>query len=93
MSTQFDPDGWQYATTLDSPFWHPQNNNALCKSSIQAIIFSFGTISLTLIDLLHSLCIYLRLAVVLRRRTWHRKLQRLPRGSKAAAAAASPSSS
>lgn len=31
MSTQFDPDGWQYATTLDSPFWHPQNNNALCK--------------------------------------------------------------
>ena len=54
MSTQFDPDGWQYATTLDSPFWHPQNNNALCK-------FHY------------------------RRRTWHRKLQRLPRGSKSAA--------
>ena len=31
MSTQFDPDGWQYATALDSPFWHFENNSSLCK--------------------------------------------------------------
>lgn len=31
MSTQFDPDGWQYATALDSPFWHFENNSTLCK--------------------------------------------------------------
>ena len=31
MSTSFDPDGWQYATRLDSANWYPENNNALCK--------------------------------------------------------------
>lgn len=75
MSTQFDPDGWQYATTLDSPFWHPQNNNALCKLSnlfpLPCALFTSCTRSV---------------AVVLRRRTWHRKLQRLPRGTKNPAA-------
>jgi hypothetical protein len=32
MSGKFDPDGWQYATALDSACWYPQNNNSLCKS-------------------------------------------------------------
>lgn len=31
MSTTFDPDGWQYATNLDSACWYPENNSALCK--------------------------------------------------------------
>jgi hypothetical protein len=42
MSGQFDPDGWQYATALDSACWYPQNNNSLCKAqyfcSISALV-------------------------------------------------------
>lgn len=76
MATQLDPDGWQYTTRLDSAYWYPKNDSALCKllgwlvtcAAIvpEAVRFVFGV----------------SCADVLRRRTWSRDLRKAPKGSK-----------
>lgn len=31
ISTESDPDGWQYSITFDSPFWYAISDNGACK--------------------------------------------------------------
>ncbi len=37
ISTDFDPDGWQYATSFESPYWFPKAEST-CKNLFPVFI-------------------------------------------------------
>lgn len=95
MSTQFDPDGWQYTTALDSPFWHFENNNSLCKSCVCSCrecgwyfaVHSAKRAGVWLclhapINTFSHFSFMVAIAVVVRRRAWKRELHKGAKSTK-----------
>lgn len=37
VSTTTDPDGWQYSTIIDSPYWYPAQESATCECPLYCL--------------------------------------------------------
>lgn len=55
VATSTDPDGWQYASIITSPYWHPSQESGTCESRNSLLAVSLQRRALTAYRLFNCL--------------------------------------
>lgn len=42
VSTDTDPEGWEYSTVIESPYWYNKNDSTTCKLTIPHVAIGFS---------------------------------------------------